>query len=119
MFKENTFLKFVNPADSITGYKWVRIVNIENNGALSAGLSTSIGPITLSEEVDSLWEVREVIVSMRKLFSTGEISGASGFETAIKNRETFGISYNLLTDTWTKIPSNRIPSTSKASEISI
>ncbi len=119
MFKENTFLKFVNPADSITGYKWVRIVNIENNGALSAGLSTSIGPITLSEEVDSLWEVREVIVSMRKLFSTGEISGASGFETAIKNRETFGISYNLLTDTWTKIPSTELTTAAKIGEYSL
>ena len=113
MFKENTFLKFVDPSDSIGGYKWVRIVNIENNGALSAGLSTSIGPITLSEEVNSLWEVKEVIISMRKLFYTSEISGASGFETAIKNRETFGIGYNLLTDTWYKIPSTELTTASK------
>tara|TARA_R110001592_G_scaffold7953_3_gene43860 strand:+ start:2324 stop:6538 length:4215 start_codon:yes stop_codon:yes gene_type:complete len=119
MFKENTFLKFVNPADSIGGYKWVRIVNIENNGALSAGLSTSIGPITLSEEVNSLWEVREVIISMRKLFSTGEISGASGFETAIKNRETFGIGYNLLTDSWYKIPSTELTTASKTGSYSL
>ena len=113
MFKENTFLKFVNPADDIGSHKWVRIVNIENNGALSAGLSTSIGPITLSEEVDSLHEVREVIVSMRKLFSTNEISGSNGFETAIKNRETFGMGYNLLTDTWYKIPSTELTTASK------
>ena len=119
MFKENTFLKFVNPADDIGEQKWVRIVNIENNGALSAGLSTSIGPITLSEEVDSLHEVREVIVSMRKLFSTSEISGVNGFETAIKNRETFGIGYNLLTDTWYKIPSTELTTASKTGSYSL
>ena len=38
MFKENTFLKFVDPSDTIGGSKWVRIVNIENSGQLSAGL---------------------------------------------------------------------------------
>jgi len=119
MFKENTFLKFVDPADNIGGTKWVRLVNIENNGALSAGLSTSIGPITLSEEVPALWEVREVIVSMRKLFSVAEISGVNGFETAIKNRETFGIGYNLITDSWYKIPSTELTTASKTGTYSL
>tara|TARA_R110000803_G_scaffold25524_4_gene60985 strand:- start:790 stop:5001 length:4212 start_codon:yes stop_codon:yes gene_type:complete len=118
MFKENTFLKFVDPSD-LAGYKWVRIVNIENAGALSAGLSTSVGPITLSDEVDASWEVREVIVSMRKLFSTAEIGGASGFETAITNRETFGIGYNLQTDTWYKIPSTELTTASKTGSYSL
>ena len=119
MFKENTFLKFVDPSDTIGGSKWVRIVNIENSGQLSAGLSTSIGPITLSEDVNALWEVKEVIVSMRKLFSTSEISGDNGIETAIKNRETFGIGYNLLTDTWYKIPSTELTTASKTGSYSL
>ena len=41
MFKENNFIKFVDP-NNIADYKWVRITKIDNNGQLSSGLS-SIG----------------------------------------------------------------------------
>ena len=115
VFKENTFIKFVDPS-ATTNYKWVRIVNIENNGALSAGLSTTVGPIALSEEVPGLWEARELIVSMRKLFTQAE---ATAVQNAITAEQTFGIGYNIITDSWYIIPNSELSVSSKTGKFSI
>ena len=115
VFKENTFIKFVDPS-ATTNYKWVRIVNIENNGALSAGLSTTVGPIALSEEVDALWEAREIIVSMRKLFTQTE---SSVIQNAITAEQTFGIGYNIKSDSWYIINNSELTASSKKGKYSL
>lgn len=96
MFKENSMIKFVNSSD-LSEYKWVRVISVVNNGALSSGLVTSVGPWTLSEEVERGWLATEVIVSMRKLFTVGE---ADSIQNEINNRRTFGLGYDLYADAW-------------------
>ena len=91
VFQENTFVKFVDPTN-IANYKWVRITGIQNNGALSSGLSTSIGPWTLSDSVNSDWRADEVITSLRKSFTTSE---QTEIESALANKSTFGIGFDL------------------------
>ena len=83
ILKQNNFIKFVNPIDS-SEYKWCRIINVENSGALSAGVNTSVGPWTLSEEIEATWQAREVIVSLRKLFTVAE---AELIQTEIRTKE--------------------------------
>ncbi len=96
MFKENSLIKFVNSAD-LSEYKWVRVINIANNGALSSGLVTSVGPWTLSEEIQRGWLATEIIVSLRKLFTVGEADSIQG---QINDRKTFGLGYDLYADAW-------------------
>ena len=60
MFAPNNYLKFVNPAD-VSQYKWVRIVSIDNNGGLSSGVSTSVGPIKISERIQQGWRADEFV----------------------------------------------------------
>lgn len=100
MFQENCMIKFVNSND-LSEYKWVRIINIVNNGALSSGLVTSVGPWTLSDTVERGWLATEIIVSLRKQFTVAE---ASNIQTEINNRRTFGLGYDLYTDLWYIIP---------------
>jgi hypothetical protein len=38
-YKVNNFVKFVN-SGNLEDYKWVRIVNVDYNGALTSGLTT-------------------------------------------------------------------------------
>jgi len=95
-FKENTLVKFTNPAD--TGeFKWTRIISVASNGALSAGVNTSRGPFAFSEEIPGGWYVSDTIVSLRKLFTVPE---ATLIEQKISDKETFGLGYDLLTNTW-------------------
>ena len=96
MFKENSLVKFVNSSD-LSDYKWVRIINIQNNGALASGLVTSVGPWQLSDTVDRGWLATEVIVSLRKLFTVAE---ADSIQTQINDRKTFGLGYDLNADSW-------------------
>ena len=91
VFQENTFVKFVDPTN-IANYKWVRITGVQNNGALSSGLSTSIGPWTLSDSVNSNWRAEEVIASLRKTFTNAE---QVLIENALSNKSTFGIGFDL------------------------
>ena len=94
MFKENNFVKFVDP-DNINDYKWVRIIRIDNNGQLSSGLSTSTGPITLSSEVPNGWKANEIISTLRKTFTATE-------QTAIinefNNKRNFALGYDPALD---------------------
>lgn len=96
MLKENAFLKMVNPTNE-TEYKWVRVVGVSNNGLLSSSVDTGIGPWTLSEEVPTGWRLREVIVSLRKLFDQLEVQQ---IENEIRERRTFGLSYDFVNDRW-------------------
>jgi len=96
MFQENCLIKFVNSSD-LSQFKWVRIVNVDNTGALSSGLVTSVGPWQLSDTVDRSWLATEVIVSLRKLFTVAE---ANNIQTEITNRRTFGLGYDLYADQW-------------------
>ena len=114
-FKENSFLKFVDPSNP-EDYNWVRIVKIDNAGALSAGLSTSLGPITLSDEIPQGWEVREIIVSMRKLFTVDE---TNSIKNEILKRKTFGIGYNLTSDSWYIIPNESLTTEAKTGKYRI
>jgi len=91
VFQENTFVKFVDPTN-IANYKWVRITGVQNNGALSSGLSTSIGPWTLSNRVNSDWRADEVIASLRKTFTAAE---QVLIENALSNKSTFGLGFDL------------------------
>jgi hypothetical protein len=108
MFKENSLIKFVNSSD-LSDYKWVRIISIENNGALASGLVTSIGPWTLSEEVGRGYLATEVIVSLRKLFTVAE---ADSIQTEINNRRTFALGYDLYADSWYIIQNKDLDRTS-------
>ncbi len=105
--KENNFIKFVNPSNP-SDYKWVRIISVVNNGLLASGMSTSVGPWQLSDEVPLDWVAEEVIVSLRKLFNSQE---ATNISSAISNRETFGLGYDLLLDNWYIIESQDLNKT--------
>jgi hypothetical protein len=96
IFKESSFVKFVNPND-LSDYRWVRIVSISNNGALTSGLSTSVGSWQLSREVPADWVATEIIVSLRKLFTAAE---ASSIQAYIDDRKTFGLGYDVSQDIW-------------------
>lgn len=109
IFKENSFLKMVDPNNQ-EDYNWVRIVKVENSGALTAGLSTSLGPYTLSDEIPAGWELREVVVSMRKQFTNEE---TALIKNEILKKKTFGIGYNLTNDTWYIIPNTDLSSQAK------
>lgn len=111
MFKENCMVKFVNSSD-LSEYKWVRIVSVVNNGALSSGLVTSVGPWTLSDTVERGWLATEVIVSLRKLFTVAE---ADNIQAQINERKTFGLGYDLYSDLWYVIPSKDLDKTSNFS----
>ena len=100
MLKENSFVKMTNPENDAE-FKWARVTSISNNGLLSSSVDTGIGPWSLSEEIPSGWVLREVIVSLRKLFSTAELSTV---ETEIRERRTFGLGYDLNNDEWYTIP---------------
>jgi len=115
ILKQNNFIKFVNPIDS-SEYKWCRIINVENSGALSAGVNTSVGPWTLSEEIEATWQACEVIVSLRKLFTVAE---AELIQTEIRNKRSFGLGYNLQTDTFYIIPDSLLTADSKAGKFAL
>ena len=98
-FKENTFLKFVDP-DNLSNYQWVRITNVDNNGLLTSAVNVGTGPFSLSEEIPAGWAVTETIVTLRKLFTTEE---AALIRNQINDRNSFGLGYDLITDSWSII----------------
>lgn len=98
-FKENTFIKWVNPSN-VTEFKWVRITNVENNGILTAAVNIGTGPFTMSEEIPAGWLATETIVTLRKLFTQEE---AALIRNQINDRNTFGLKYDLVADTWTVV----------------
>lgn len=103
MFKENNFIKFVSSAD--LSYKWVRILGVSNNGALTSGLTSGTGSWTLSSEVPQNWFADEMIVSLRKLFTSAE---SAAIQFAIANRQTFGLGYDVSLDQWYIIESQNL-----------
>ena len=103
----NNFVKFVNPNDS-GDYKWTRILSIENNGLLTAGVTTGKGPWTLAEEIPAGWVLRDVIVSLRRQFT---ITETETVEKLIRDRKTFGLGYNLNQDRWYTIPASSLNAT--------
>lgn len=115
IFKENSFLKFIDPGDT-QNYKWVRLIRIDNSGALSAGLNTSVGPITLSDTVPAGWQCRDVIVGMRKAFTTEE---AETIKNAVIARKTFALGYDLKADSWYIIPNSDLTADIKHSRFEI
>lgn len=108
VFRENNFIKWVNPSNS-EDYKWTRIVNIDNNGLLATGYTTGVGPWTLSEEITEGWIATEVIVSLRKLFNLSE---ANAIIEEMDNRRTFALKYDAINDIWSVITSGFIDRTS-------
>lgn len=107
VFQENTFVKFVNP-DNIAEYKWVRITAVSSNGALSSGLSTSIGPWTLSASVNDNWRADEVIVSLRRSFTASE---ENAIINALENKRTFGLGFDLTAQEWYVIENENLKKT--------
>jgi hypothetical protein len=107
MFKVNNFVKFVN-SSNLDDYKWVRIVNVDYDGRLTSGLSTSVGPWVLSDEVNDNWFADEIIASMRKLFTATE---SEQIRSAIRNKTTFGLGYNISADRWYVIASKDLNKT--------
>jgi hypothetical protein len=115
-FQENNYLKFVDPND-VSKFKWVRITKESNAGLLSSGLSTSIGPWTLSATIPTGWRVHEVIVTLRKKLQGSELTDV---QTQIEAKKTFGIGFaptnvtgSLLADTWYIINNANLDKTSK------
>ena len=94
VFQENNFVKFVNP-NNLAEYKWVRIIGVSANGALSSGLSTSTGPFRLSEKVNDGWRAEEVIITIRKLFRASE---STRIQDQMLAKRTFGIGYDVQLD---------------------
>ena len=104
VFQENTFVKFVDPTN-IANYKWVRLTGVDSNGALSSGLSTSIGPWTLSKPVNSNWRAEEVISSLRKTFTANE---KVVVQNALQNKSTFGLGFDLTSQEYYIISNSNI-----------
>ena len=104
MFKENNFIKFVNPND-IAKYKWVRLTRIDNNGQLSSGLSTSTGPITVSSTITNGWKANEVIAGLRKTFTATE---QSAIITELNAKRNFGLGYDPSLDEYYIIQNENI-----------
>ncbi len=94
MFKENNFVKFVDP-NNVADYKWVRLTKIDNNGQLSSGLSTSTGPITISSTVTNGWKANEIISTLRKTFTATE---QTAIINELNNKRNFGLGYDPATD---------------------
>lgn len=115
MIRENAFIKLIDP-DNYTNFKWVRITGVENNGQLTSGLNTAVGPWTLSEEVPAGWLLVEVIVSLRKLFTQGE---AQLIEDNIRRRYSFALGYHLTQDRWYVIPNTALSIADKTSDYEI
>lgn len=110
MFRENNFIKFVSSED--LSYKWVRILGVTNNGALTSGLTSGTGSWTLSSEIPQGWFADEMITSLRKLFTGAE---ASIIQFAITNRQTFGLGYDMTLDQWYVIESQNLDKASNFS----
>jgi hypothetical protein len=108
---ENSHVKFVNPND-LGEYKWTRILSVENNGLLTAGVTTGTGPWAIAEEIPAGWVLRDVIVSLRKQLTTAETQVVTN---AITNRQTFGLGYHLSEDRWYTIAGEDINSITKNS----
>ena len=106
MLTENSFVKFVNPED-VSDYKWSRIVNIENNGLLTAGVTTGKGPWTIADEIPTQWIITDVIVSLRKQFTSAEIDLVTQL---ITDKKSFGLGYDLVADSWYVIEGSDITS---------
>lgn len=106
MLTENSFVKFVNPED-VSDYKWSRIVNIENNGLLTAGVTTGKGPWTIADEIPTQWIITDVIVSLRKQFTSTEIDLVTQL---ITDKKSFGLGYDLVADSWYVIQGSDITS---------
>jgi hypothetical protein len=96
MFVENNLIKFSDPVDPVRT-KWVRVVSVRNNGLLSSGLSTSIGPFALSAPVQNNWVATEYIATMRKVFTSSELAQ---IRNEIENKRTFGLGYDPDAETW-------------------
>jgi len=114
VFQENTFVKFVNP-DNIGEYKWVRITNVDNNGALSSGLSTSTGPWTLSASVEDNYRADEVIVSLRRSFTATE---KTNIINALENKRTFGLGFDLTAQEYYVIENENLKKTGSLDVVS-
>lgn len=110
-FKTNTFLKWVNP-DNPGEYKWVRIISLRNGGQLTSGINTSQGPWTLSDSVPGGWRLVETIVTLRSLFNQVE---AGAIDDLIKDRKSFGLGYDFVTDNWYVINGSDITTDVKTS----
>lgn len=104
MFQENNFLKFEDPNDA-SQYAWARIVRIDNNGAVSSGLSTARGSIQLSSKVSHNWKVVEFISTFRKEFTTLE---KTTITNKINDKKSFGLGFDSLLDSWYVIETNNL-----------
>ena len=94
MFKENNFVKFVNPTN-VSDYKWVRLTRIDNNGQLSSGLSTSTGPLSISASITNGWKANEIIATLRKTFTATE---QTAIITELNSKRNFGLGYDPSAD---------------------
>lgn len=93
-FATNNYIKWAAPGDPGT-YFWARITNVNNNGILSSGLATSVGPWTMSREIPDGWQAVEVITTLRKIFTEQE---ASTIQFYVEQRRDFGIAYDPAQD---------------------
>ena len=83
-------IKFVNPQKR-SEYIWAKIKTIIDNGRRGGGLTTNVGPITLSEAIPENWEGIELITTLRKTFYDSE---KTAIVNALETKKTFGLGYN-------------------------
>lgn len=89
-FAINNYIKWTAPGNP-GEYLWARITGVTNNGVLSSGLATSVGPWTMSVDIPDGWQAVECVTTLRKIFTDQE---AVTIQSYIENRRTFGIAYD-------------------------
>lgn len=102
--REGALVKFQNPLD-VNDIKWVKIEQVTADGVDPLIGVTGIGPVVLSEEVESEWLVIDAIPVFRQTFLETEIDAMA---TEIDNERTFGIRYDTEDAVWKIITANNV-----------
>ena len=109
MFQENNFIKLEHPSNP-SQWTWARITEIQNNGTLSSGLSTSRGPVLLSDKIYHDYKVVEYIGTLRKQFKQSE---KDLIEAELSNNRTFALGYDIEKDSFYVIENSNIDKNGK------
>jgi hypothetical protein len=109
--RQGAKLKFVDPSDS-TNQKWVTVRTLDDFGIVSNVSPT--GPFTLSAEVETGWDLVEVIPFFRTELSDeekfGSVNNPDSIAAAIATEQPFGLRYDIsgAGDQWFVIANDNI-----------
>lgn len=102
--REGTLVKFVDPNDS-SNSKWVKIQTVQGDGTSFNISQASVGPVTLSEPVETGWKPVVIIPSFRTLLIETEVSQ---IEDEIESEKTFALRYDIDDANWKIVTTNNI-----------